>query len=67
MARRNHRRPWGVGVQSQPGKDVGEIHAGGPHGDANFAVAGRRIGGLADLEDLGGAVSGDHHLAHETG
>jgi hypothetical protein len=60
----DERRFRGVRIQAQPRHDVGEIHARRAHGDPHVAVAGNRVRGLPDLDDLGRAVFRDHRLPH---
>src|SRR5690606_34600158 len=58
------RRRGSVGVEAEPRHDVGEVHAGGAHADADLAVARRRWIELFEPEDLGTTVAGQDHAAH---
>ncbi len=61
------RRLWRVGVEAHASEDIGEIDPGGSNGDADFSLAGDRVGQLAQLEDLRRAVARDDHLPHDAG
>jgi hypothetical protein len=60
----HHRRLRRVGVKSDSGQDVGEVHAGCAHPDADFARAGMGVGRFLYLQDFRPAVAQDGDLPH---
>ena len=44
-----------------------KLTPGGSNGDADFSLAGDRVGQLAQLEDLRRAVARDDDLPHDAG
>ena len=64
LVARHQRRRRSVGVEAHSCEDVGEIHAGGPHADADLAWAGLGRRPLPLLHDFRAAVTGDDDFAH---
>ena len=60
----NHRRLWRIGIEPEPGKDVGEVDAGGPYANPDISAAWRGIGQLAHFEHVWRAEPGNHDLTH---